>query len=359
MRALVYEKFQGAMEIRDVPEPGSPADGVVIRVLATGLCRSDWHGWMGHDPDVRVPHVPGHEFAGMVEEIGPGVRAWKPSDRVTVPFAVGCGTCAQCRSGNQQVCDQYFQPGFTAWGSFAEFVAIPHADNNLVRLPDEMGFIESASLGCRFVTAFRAVAQQARVAPGDWVVVFGCGGVGLSAIMIARALGARVIGVDVRPEALALATELGATHVVTIPAKTPLPQTVRELTDGGAHVSVDAFGSRETCRTSIECLRKRGRHVQVGLMVAEDRDALVPMNLVIARELEIVGSHGLAAPSYAAVFSLIRSGKLSPQKLVGKTIGLHQAGAELEAMGRFNGLGATVIDLSVASPTAIPESAGS
>lgn len=344
MRALMFETFEGPLRVTDLPDPATPADGVVIRVMASGLCRSDWHGWMGHDPDVRLPHVPGHELAGVVEETGPEVRRWKAGDRVTVPFAVGCGRCEQCLAGHPHVCDDYFQPGFTAWGSFAERVAIPHADGNLVRLPAEMGFVEAASLGCRFVTAFRAVVAQGRVGPGDWVVVHGCGGVGLSAILIAHALGAQVIGVDVRAEALDFARRLGAVQALDGASVPELLAAIRDSTGGGAHVSLDALGSQATCRNSIECLRKRGRHVQVGLMLARDRDAVVPMNQVIAKELEILGSHGMAAHSYGRMFEMIRAGRLDPKCLVSETVDLEAAAERLPGMGRFNTLGAVVID---------------
>lgn len=343
MHAVVYEAFQGPLTVRQVPDPSPARDGVVIRVQATGLCRSDWHGWMGHDPDVHLPHVPGHELAGVIEATGPEVHRWGPGDRVTVPFAVGCGRCAQCRAGNPHICDDYFQPGFTAWGSFAEYVAIPHADANLVRLPDALDSVASASLGCRFVTSFRAVVTQGRARAGEWVVVHGCGGVGLSAVMIAHALGAQVIGIDVRAEALACARRLGAAHVVDARQHADVVAAVRELTGGGAHVSMDALGSRATCRNSVECLRKRGRHVQVGLMLADDREAVVPMNLVIAKELEIFGSHGMPAHDYDAVFAMIAAGRLNPASLVGKTIALAEVPVELAGMGQFNSLGATVV----------------
>lgn len=344
MRALFFEQFQGRLDIREVPDPEPPRDGVVIRVQAAGLCRSDWHGWMGHDPDVRLPHVPGHEFAGVIEATGPEVWGWRPGDRVTVPFAVGCGNCPQCLAGNQHICDDYFQPGFTAWGAFGERVAIPHAEANLVRLPDDLGFTESASLGCRFTTAFRAVAVQGRVSAGDWVAVHGCGGVGLSAVMIARSLGAQVIGVDVRPQALECARSLGAAEVVEAGPGVNVVEVIRLRTHGGADVSLDALGSRATCYNSISCLRKRGRHVQVGLMLAEDQEARVPMNLVIGKELEILGSHGIQAHAYDKVFALLRGGGLDPGKLVHKTIALDEAPEELAAMGQFRGVGATVID---------------
>ncbi len=344
MRAVVYEQFGGPLTLRQVPDPKPPRDGVVIRVKANGICRSDWHGWMGHDPEIHLPHVPGHEVAGVIEEVGPEVRCWTPGDRVTVPFAVGCGSCPQCLAGNQHLCDDYFQPGFTAWGSFAEFVAIRYADTNLVRLREEMDFVESAGLGCRFATAFRALVAQGRVAPGEWVVVHGCGGVGLAAILIANALGAQAIGVDVKAEALAYARSLGAANTLNARQVANPVSAIQELTGGGAHVSLDALGSRETSRNSILCLRKRGRHVQAGLMLADDRDALVPMDLVLSRELEILGSHGMPAYAYEPMVEMIRAGKLQPKRLVRKTVSLEEAPAELVAMTDFRGVGVTVIN---------------
>ena len=202
MRAAVYEAFKGPISIQTVPDPAPNEHGVVIQVGANGICRSDWHGWMGNDPDISLPHVPGHELAGTILSVGKGVTRWKPGDRVTVPFVGGCGKCPQCDSGNHQVCDNQFQPGFTAWGSFAEYVAIDNADINLVGLPDEMDFVSAASLGCRFITSYRAVVDQGKVTGGQWVAVHGCGGVGLSAIMIANALGANVLAVDIHADKL-------------------------------------------------------------------------------------------------------------------------------------------------------------
>jgi alcohol dehydrogenase len=299
---------------------------------------------MGHDPDIQLPHVPGHELAGVIEAVGSEVKRWKPGDRVTVPFAVGCGHCPQCLSGNQHICDNYFQPGFTAWGSFAEYVALRYADVNLVELPEGLGFVEAASLGCRFITSFRAVVAQGRTAPGEWVVVHGCGGVGLSAVMIAEAMGAQVIGVDIKPEALALAEILGARHTINAREEPHLIEAIQDLTGGGAHVSIDALGSAETCHNSILGLRKRGRHVQVGLMVADYKDTLVPMNLVIAKELEILGSHGMQAHQYPSMLEMILSGTLQPQRLIGETIALEDAVDALPSMSDFALTGVTVVD---------------
>jgi len=210
MKAVIYRAFSKRPEVEILPDPVPRADAVVLKVMASGVCLSDWHGWQGHDPDIELPHVPGHELAGVVEAVGETVTKWQIGDRVTVPFVGGCGRCPQCHSGNQQVCDHQFQPGFTHWGSFAEYVAIHYADENLVRLPPEMEFQTAASLGCRFATSFRAIVDQGRVSADEWVVVHGCGGVGLSAIMIACALGAKVLAVDLSDDKLGEARRLGA-----------------------------------------------------------------------------------------------------------------------------------------------------
>lgn len=344
MKAAIYRAFGAPLTIEQVPDPEPSRDGVVIAVRATGLCRSDWHGWMGHDADIRLPHVPGHELAGVVEAVGPEVAKWRRGDRVTLPFVCGCGTCPQCASGNQQVCDRQFQPGFTHWGSFAEYVAIAYADVNLVRLPDELDFVTAASLGCRFVTAFRAVVDQGRIEAGQWLAVHGCGGVGLSAIMIAAALHARVVAVDIDDDKLAFAGELGATELVNARQVDSVAEHVRQVAAGGAHVSIDALGSAVTCANSLASLRKRGRHIQVGLMTGDDRVAALPMDRVIADELEILGSHGMQAHRYGELLAMIRAGELRPDRLVGETISLEESVDRLPAMKSFRGTGATVID---------------
>jgi alcohol dehydrogenase len=342
MKAVVFEQFGTPPSLQNVADPTPSPDGVVVKVEATGLCRSDWHGWMGHDPDITLPHVPGHELAGTVQAIGGRVRNWKIGDRVTMPFVAGCGHCFECNSGNHQVCEHQFQPGFTAWGSFAEYVALDYADTNLVRLPEDLDFATAASLGCRFVTSFRAVVDQGRVSPGEWVAVHGCGGVGLSAIMIASAMGANVVAVDLTDEKLAFAMEMGA--VATVNASgADVVGAVREITKGGAHMSIDALGHPATCFNSIANLRRRGRHVQVGLMLDEHATPRVPMDRVIAYELEILGSHGMQAFRYRAMMDMIATGKLAPHKLVGRRIGLDEAPAALMRMDTFEGTGISVI----------------
>lgn len=342
MRAAIFHEFQGPLAIEEVPDPAPPADGVVLEVGATGICRSDWHAWMGHDPDVAPPHVPGHELAGTVVAVGAEVRGVGEGERVTVPFCLGCGRCAPCRAGETQICDHDYQPGFTGWGSFAQYVALPHAELNLVRLPDELGFDVAAALGCRFMTAFAAITVHGRPAQGDWVAVHGCGGVGLSAVMIAAAAGARVVAVDIDPAKLAYARELGAEVALDARAG-DAAAAVLEATGGGAHVALDALGSAATCAASVGSLRKRGRHVQVGLMLADERSVPVPMSRVISHELELTGVHGMAVRHYPALLAAIAGGRLDPGRLVGATVALEQAGAELAAMSGFTRHGATVI----------------
>lgn len=344
MRAAVYEKFGGPLSIQNVPDPVPQKHGVVIKVKATGICRSDWHGWMGHDPDIVLPHVPGHELAGIVEETGSDVRLWSKGDRVTLPFVCGCGSCPQCASGNHQICDHQFQPGFTHWGSFAEYVAIDRADINLVRLPGEIDFVTAASLGCRFITSFRGLVAQGKVSAGQWVAVHGCGGVGLSAIMIANALGANVIAIDINDKTLDFARSIGAIALVNSKKEDDVVTVVKEISNGGVHVSMDALGSRETCFNSIANLRKRGKHIQIGLMLADDLNPSIPMHTVIANETEIIGSHGMQAYEYEPMLEMIKAGNLEPKKLIGKTISLEESLQALPDMNKFKEIGVTVIN---------------
>lgn len=347
MRAVVYDAHGREPELRDVPIPAPPVGGVVVQVSATGVCRSDWHAWMGHDP-VRLPHVPGHELVGTVSAVGVGVQRWHEGDRVTVPFVCGCGVCVWCRQGDPQVCPRQTQPGFTGWGSFAEYVALHAADANLVPLPDALGDVEAAALGCRFATAYRALTSHGRLRAGQWLVVVGVGGVGLSAVSIGVALGARVIAVDVTPAALALAARLGAQRTV-LSCETMSPQAIAErvrvLTDGGAHVGLDAVGMPATARTSVLSLRRRGRHVQAGLLLGADSTPPLPMDRVIAQELSIHGTHGLAAHEYPAMLDLVAA-RIDLSTLVGRVITLDEApGALANVGGPATQAGMTVVDL--------------
>lgn len=347
MRAVTYHAFGGPLAVERVPDPVPPPHGVVLSVQAAGLCRSDWHGWQGHDPDIRVfPHVPGHELAGRVVAIGAAVRDWRVGDRVTAPFVCGCGACTACARGDHQVCAHQTQPGFTHWGAFADLVAIHHADVNLVAIPEPIPFATAASLGCRFATAFRAMVDQGGVHAGEWVAIFGCGGVGLSAVMIARALGARPIAVDVQPGARALALAMGAEIALDGASGADTVAAIRELTGGGADCSCDALGSAQTAADALRSLRTNGRHVQVGLLAGTEAEPRLPLHLLIGRELTIVGSHGMAAHAYPRMLAMIADGRLDPSRLITRSIALGDVPEALSTMDTAPHPGVTVISSS-------------
>jgi D-arabinose 1-dehydrogenase-like Zn-dependent alcohol dehydrogenase len=345
MRAVTFDTFSATPAVTEVADPSCPPHAAVVRVVATGVCRSDWHAWHGHDDTVSLPHVPGHEFVGVVEQVGDEVRQWRPGTRVTAPFVNACGTCPTCTAGRQSICPNQTQPGFDRPGSFAERVVVHHADTNLVAVPDAIDDATAAGLGCRFATAYRAVVTRARTAPGEHVVVFGCGGVGLSAVVVAVSRGARVTAVDVSADALALARTLGAT--TTVDAGTDdVDGQIRTATDGGAHVVVEALGRAALVRQGIAALRPGGRHVQVGLLAGTDATPQVDLGRVIGLELELLGSHGMSAHEYPAMLAEIAEGRLDPAPLVGRTIGLEDAPAALAAMDRpATSAGTTVVVL--------------
>lgn len=344
MRALLYEEFGGPITVETLPDPGPSDDGVVIAVRANGICRSDWHGWQGHDPDIQPPHVPGHELAGDIVAVGKHVQRWQEGDRVTVPFVLGCGACPDCARGDHQVCANQQQPGFTQWGAFAEYVALPYADVNLVAIPSALDYASVASLGCRFATAFRAIVAQGNVQPGEWVAVHGCGGVGLSAVLLASTLGANVIAVDIKPEALTLAKSMGAVVGIDARQAPDVVEAIRDTSGGGTHVAIDALGSKVTARNAILGLRRRGRHVQVGLLGGDDADPPIPMGRVIAWELEIYGSHGLQAHAYPAMLNMIQRGVVDPARLITARVALDEVPAILADMGNFSTTGIQVMD---------------
>ncbi|MFM8283890.1 MAG: zinc-dependent alcohol dehydrogenase family protein [Planctomycetaceae bacterium] len=346
MRAAVYESFRGPITIRDLPDPVPHDDAAIVAVGACGICRSDWHGWQGHDAMIHLPHVPGHELAGSVVGVGRAVRRWRGGERVTAPFCCGCGVCPECRRGDTQVCPRQTQPGFSHHGAFAERVEIRHADLNLVPLPDAVDDLAAASLGCRFATAYRALVQQGRAGAGDWVAIHGCGGVGLSALAIARAIGARVVVIDPTAARRRMALDLGADEVVD-PTAGDVAARVRAVTGQGAAVSLDCVGDAGACRDSIHSLANRGRHVQVGLLPGAQATPHVPMDLVIARELEILGSHGMPVAAYGDLVGLVAAGRIDPRRLVSDTVDLEAGARLLERFDTFPNRGMTVITFPV------------
>lgn len=330
MRAVRVVAFGERPVVSEVPVPVPGPRDALVRVAATGLCRSDVHAWHGDDGNV-VPYTPGHELAGTVVAVGEAVGRAAVGDRVTTPFVCGCGECADCRAGRAQVCRHQEQPGFSYDGSFAEYVLVRNADFNAVVLDEGIPFDAAALLGCRVATSYRALVDRARLEAGETVVVLGCGGVGLAAVRIAVALGARVVAVDVAPAALELARESGADAVVAAAGLSDddLVAALRAATDGGAPVVVEALGRARTLAVGVRALASGGRLVQIGLLVG---DPVVPMGEVIARELSILGSHGMAAADYPRLLDLVRSRALRPAETIARRITLDEAPDALLAL---------------------------
>jgi D-arabinose 1-dehydrogenase-like Zn-dependent alcohol dehydrogenase len=346
MKAAVLEAYRVSLAMREVADPAPGRAGAVVKVEANGICRSDWHAWAEHWPGfLKLPHVLGHEMCGVVEAVGAEVTRFRPGQRVIVPFSGGDGLCRWCCEGLSHICDDPVVPGFRSWGGFAQYVAIDRADLNLVELPEAVSFVAGAGMGCRFMTAFHGLTERVRLRPGEWIVVYGCGGIGLSAIEIARCLGARAIAVDIGADKLALAGELGAEAAINAAEVDDPAAAVLELTGGGAQVSIDALGIQQTCENAVRSLTKRGRHLQIGMTSGQSGGLLqLPIDEVIAKELHIFGSKGMPARNFPAMLALVGEGRLDPGRLVTRTVPLEEAGGVLAGMDRFETLGFTVID---------------
>ncbi|WP_226041782.1 zinc-dependent alcohol dehydrogenase family protein [Natrinema sp. DC36] len=350
MRAAVLEEHGEPLAVKDVdyPEPG--ADQVIVETEACGICRSDWHAWQGDwswiGAGVPEGQILGHEPAGVVSAVGSDVETLEEGDRVAVPFHLGDGTCPHCREGRANNCETVLPLGLSEYsqGAFAEAFPVREADFNCVKLPDDVGFTEMAGLGCRFMTAYHALADRADLRPGDWVAIHGCGGVGLSAIHIADALGAHPIAIDLVDDKLERAEELGARETVNVTEVDSSAQAVQAITDGGADVSIDALGVADTCKNSVNSLGTRGSHVQVGLTTGEEEGQIeLPVDVMTMQEIDFHGSFGMPLVRYEELFNLIAQGTLEPDKIIGKTLSLEEAPETLASMDDYETVGIPVI----------------
>ena len=350
MRAAILEAYEEPLAIRDVDPPSPEPHGVVAEVDACGVCRSDWHGWAGNwdwfDYKPPLGHILGHEPSGTVVEVGPEVETIREGDEIAIPFNFACGRCHECRNGYENLCENHLGLGFQegAPGAFAERVPIPNADINAVKLPDGVDSHDVAGLGCRFMTAYRGMAHQGDVGRGVYVVIYGLGGIGLSAVHIADALGANVIGVDIKQEKLEMAEDLGAHATVDAEAVEDPVSEVHDITDGGADVSLDALGIEETCRNAVESLGTRGTHVQIGLTTKEQAGYnSLPTDAIVMNEIEIRGSSGLQPSRYGEIFNLVSTGKLDPASVISEEITLPEVNDKLAAMTDYGTVGIPVV----------------
>jgi propanol-preferring alcohol dehydrogenase len=347
MKAAVLEKTRKPLALMEIEEPKAVPGSVVLKVEAEGICRTDWHvwngdwGWVGMSPE--LPLVMGHEFGGTVVEVGEGVNSVRVGDRVTTPFHEACGRCSYCLVGRSNLCDDLEFIGLTHSGGYAEYTEIRNADFNCIQLPDNVDALSAAAIGCRYMTAFHAVTRQGRMEPGDWVVVYGAGGVGLSAVQIASSLGGQVIAVDLADDKLAKATAEGAAHTINAGSH-DAPAAVCELTGGGANVAIGGLGSQVVVDAALMSLRKGGRLAQVGLTSqAEQGRVSIPIDHIIETEIELVGSVGNPHSDYPRLLNLVRRGILQPARIVGQQLGLQEVQGVLDAMDTFETVGFSVI----------------
>lgn len=328
MRAAVVREFKQDLSIEVVPDPQCPDDGVILEVAACGVCRSDYHGWIGGHPKVESGSILGHEYCGTVVEAGSNAQH-KVGDRLIAPFILSCGGCSECRSGVSNACERSIVPGFGAPGAYAEFVAVPF-DHNLVHLPDTMSPALAAGLGCRVTTAWHALTDRANLRAGEWVAIHGTGGIGLAALLLAKMLGARVVVVDIVAEKLTHASELGADAVVNA-AEVDAAAAIRDITGGGAQVSIEALGIETTTNASVECLATLGRHVHVG-MPAGDGRMQINMRAIYGKQLAFFGTRGMPAWKYPSLLGMIERGEVDLSPMVAREIPLSGASDELRAM---------------------------
>ena len=347
MRAAVVREANKPLVVDDVPDPKAGPDDAVLKVEAAGICRSDWHGWQGDwkwiGLGLELPAILGHEFGGEIVELGANVQGFSVGDKVTAPFHHGCGGCEFCLAGRPNLCAHVSVYGFAGTdGAYAQYLVVTNARSNLIRLPDEVSATSAAALGCRYMTGYHAIARG-RTEPGEWVAVQGAGGVGLSAIQTAAAVGAQVIAVDIADDKLEKARETGATAVVNSTTQ-DVAEAIKDITGGGAHVSIDALGIQATISNSIGSLRKGGRHIQVGLTGAEEQGiAQIPIDAVTASEIEILGSFGNPQPKYHGLLSLVAQGRLDPQPLIEREVGLGDVNEVFSNMSDFKTKGFNII----------------
>jgi len=319
MRGVVFPGDRRA-EVRDFPDPEPGPDEVVVRIKAAGLCGSDLHLYRqtaaqraGNDI------IPGHEPSGVVEALGPGVDTVQVGDRVSVYHYRGCGHCKHCRAGNVMWCAERRGYGGPIHGADADLLLTDA--RNCMPLPDELSYAHGALMACAAGTAFSSM-HKLQVSGQDTLVIFGQGPVGLCGLLVAKALGGRVIGVDPIPERRALALQLGADKALD-PGQTDVLTAVRDLTHGdGADLAFETSGSAAGQNGAVDCLRLGGKAVFVGFGV---QDKTLNPSQFIGRQLTLMGSFVMPVYMYYDLAQFVLDHDLPLDRMVTHRFPLEQA----------------------------------
>jgi 6-hydroxycyclohex-1-ene-1-carbonyl-CoA dehydrogenase len=339
MQAAVFYEPHTPLKVKEVPVPEPGADEVLVKVSACGLCHTDLH-YIDHGvPTAKQPPlILGHEAAGVVAQVGSRVEHLKERDRVLLPAILPCGHCPACRAGRENICQQMKMFGNDIDGAYAEYVAAPAKD--LFALPAEIPLIEGCIIADAVTTPYHAVKNRAEVRPGDSVVVYGCGGVGLNVVQFAHLAGGLVIAVDIAEEKLDWARKLGASETINARRTTEVGRAVRTLTGGGADIAIEAIGNPVTMRAAFSTLRPGGRLVVLGY---SDQEVALHAGRIMYREMEIRGSLGCRPVDYPRVIELARCGRIQVSPLVTARFPLAEINAGLETLRQGVGIRSVVV----------------
>lgn len=340
MKAVRLTAVGQPLELQEIPLPAYGHGEVLVRIKAAGICHSDAHYRSGTGSTGPLPQTLGHEIAGVVEAVGPGVARVKPGDRVCLHYLVTCGQCQHCNRGHEQFCVHGQMLGKDRDGGYAEFIAVP--ERGVIALPDEIPFEHAAIMMCSSATSFHAL-RKARLQAGETVAVFGAGGLGMSAIQLARGLGAlTVYAVDINPDKLALAERFGAVPV-NASATDPVAE-IRRLNNGqGVDVALELIGLPLTMRQAVQVLGVQGRAALAG--ITRTPFEVDSYTEVIGKEAEIIGCSDHLLQDFPLLIEFARRGVLDLSHVVTRTVPLaaEPINATLDALQRFAGEVRTVI----------------
>jgi 2-desacetyl-2-hydroxyethyl bacteriochlorophyllide A dehydrogenase len=340
MKAVRMIEVGQPLQLQEIPVPAMGDSDILVRVRAAGICHSDVHYRAGKSPVRPLPMTLGHEVAGVVEQVGREVTRVKAGDRVCLHYNITCGECYYCSTGNEQFCGKGVMLGHYANGGYAEYIAVPA--RNAVALPDEIRFEEGATLMCASATAFHAL-RKSRLKAGETAAVFGVGGLGMSAIQLARACGALdVFAVDINEEKLQLATSYGA---IPVSARHVDPVAeIRRLTNGkGVDVALELIGLPQTMRQTVQCLGVMGRAVIAGI---GDRPLEIDTyRELLGNEVEIIGSNDHLFQELPVLIELARRKVLDTSRIVTHVVPLEPDAINhtLDALEQFGSDVRTVI----------------